>query len=112
MTYAGWENYPTWAVNMWLDDDQGTQEMVMSVVEDSITRSAVWEPAEDRIMSPEQAARFMVAYDLKAMVNDDECGFLPEVGGMAGDLLGWAVQQVNWHEIADSWISRSANQDI
>ena len=112
MKYAGWENYATWAVNTWLDNDQATQEMVMSVVEDSIMRSAVCEQVESGIWTPEQAARYMVADDLKAMVDDEECGFLPDVGGMAGDLLGWAVGQVNWDEIADSWISRSANQDI
>lgn len=112
MTYAGWKNYPTWAVNIWFDNDQATQEMVMSVVGDSIMRSAVCEPVEAGIWTPEQAARCTVADDLKAMVNDEECGFLPDLGGMAGDLLAWAVEQVNWDEIADSWISRSANQDI
>ena len=33
--YEGWENYETWAVNLWLSNDEGLYRNVCGIVEDA-----------------------------------------------------------------------------
>jgi hypothetical protein len=96
-TYNGWANYPTWAVNLWLENDEAlyreTLERVSNAVAGSFTQYE-WE-------TPEQVARSAVADMLKDWVRDD---LTPDLGAtFAADLLGYALDCVDWFEIADAW---------
>jgi hypothetical protein len=96
-TYNGWANYPTWAVNLWLANDEvlyrQTQEMVALAREDLEVR----EP-----FTREEAERFEVAETIKNFVTDD---LAPDLGAsFAADLLGYALDCVDWHEIAEAWL--------
>jgi len=97
-TYNGWKNYPTWCVNLWLANDQGlhdaTCEQVASVLADLHPSSPYW--------TAEESYRYNVADALKKWLEDD---VLPDLGAsFSSDLLGWALAQVDWDEIADAWI--------
>ncbi len=96
--YNGWKNYPTWAVNLWLNNDEGTQEAALDV-----TRSAVWERGTGNA-----SKRLAVADALKAWITDgiaDE-GHNPfqQEASVYTDLLGWAMDSVDWFETADAFI--------
>ena len=97
-TYNGWKNYPTWAVNLWLSNDEGlyneTRERVTVAVAGSFTLYD--------FETPEQVARVAVADMLKDWVTDE---LAPDLGAtFAADLLGYALGCVDWFELADAWI--------
>ena len=78
-TYNGWTNYPTWAVHLWLSNDQGHYQAASYYAN----------------LYPDHAGRS--ADTLKHWVNR----LMPDLGGtLAGDLLGYALAQVNWDEVA------------
>ncbi len=80
-TYQGWHNYETWAVALWLDNEQGSQEEAREIA----TRPVhAWEAARD----------------LKDWL--DEC--MPDLGGtLWSDLLRSAFDSVDWHEVAEHY---------
>jgi hypothetical protein len=96
-TYQGWTNYPTWAVNLWLSNDEGlynaTAERVAEAVEEADEDS---EPNEDRrVYSTSEALKQWVVNELA-----------PDLGAsFAADLMGYALDQVDWREIAEAWLS-------
>ena len=94
-TYNGWSNYETWAVKLWLDNEQGTQEY--------------WsERAKGILRDPRQpvfsfqttadTARQDLAEELKNGHEEDAPQMQPSV---YSDLLNAALSEVDWYEIAE-----------
>jgi hypothetical protein len=87
-TYNGWKNYPTWAVNLWLSNDEG-------LYNETRERVAALNPGPTYHRSE-------TADMLRDWVRDD---LAPDLGAsFAADLLGYALDSVDWFEIADAWI--------
>lgn len=82
MSYNGWKNYETWIVNLWLNDDRGTYEYCMELAE--------------------QAERdvYTLGKLLEEFVDENN----PLTTGMYADLLGGALSEVNYYEIAEHFI--------
>ena len=83
--YQGYTNYETWAVNLWIDNDQGLHEMVMEWTE-------------------EVAGEENPEYELARMIRDFVEEYNPladEEASMYSDLLSSAISSVNWMEIAE-----------
>lgn len=76
--YSGWTNRATWLINLWLNNDPGSQEAASE---------AAAEGGEDT---------------LREMVEEGFSEAL-ERGGMLADLITYALDQVNWGEIAHSF---------
>jgi hypothetical protein len=89
--YNGWANYPTWAVNLWLSNDEGLYMEAQHLVG----------PASE---AGDEAATIRLADHIERMVRDmaelDEASF-------RSDLLGFALDQVDWREIAADLIDES-----
>ena len=103
-TYNGWKNYPTWAVNLWLSNDEGLYNATCEVVE-SVTAGY------DRDQYATEGVPIRVADALREMVEEMgatvDSDFYPVSGqpvGFTADLLGYALGQVDWLEIADAWL--------
>jgi len=95
-TYNGWANYETWCVNLWIDNDQGTQEM--------------WAESTARIW--EQSERKEEAVSALASMLKEELSVVPdEVTGMMADLLGAALGEVDWHEIAEHMVENHIQEE-
>lgn len=103
-TYNGWKNYPTWAVNLWLSNDEPLYREALYR-----TQAEMVDPSHtSEHWDAEQTARFNVADMLKDWVTDE---LAPDLGAsFASDLLGYALGEVNWEEIADSWIEQVNEQ--
>jgi hypothetical protein len=83
--YQGWTNYPTWAVSLWLNNDEPLYRQLQSLIRQS------------------DGEAYELAQSLKNWVIDD---LTPDLApSFAGDILGWAMEQVNWDEIAASELS-------
>ena len=97
--YNGWTNYETWSVSLIVNNDKGLQdeahEIVRNVLDDEGTTYDVaaaiqdwisqWEPTSDQFKSDE--------YDGNAF------------GYLWSQLIGAALSEVNWDEIAENMIS-------
>lgn len=99
--YEGWKNYPTWAVSLWLSNDEGLYLATMDTVEEvqgmDHPTSEYWTPGESR--------RFNLAARLCDWVTDE---LSPDLGAsFPADLYGWALAQVDWDEIAASWLDEA-----
>lgn len=99
-TYEGWSNYPTWCVNLWLANDEGLYHEALDVVRTAIERPKLCMPTEA------QQAVHDVADALKDWLETigEADGLNPAEAGIASDLVTWAFNQVDWRELAESWI--------
>lgn len=110
-TYNGWTNYETWGVALLLDNDEGTYREAREAAE------RFKEEAPDHrnvpgIWTAEEAAKFEMADWLKDYTEtlcgigaDSEDLGIPEPSMMAQQLLGGALSDVNWDEIAGHYIT-------
>lgn len=92
--YNGWANYETWCVNLWIGEDSSNYW--------NETASEVYSESQaDTCFSRAERATLDLADRLKAEIEES----LPELGAsMASDLLGAAMSEVNWYEIAEHFI--------
>lgn len=100
--YNGWTNYETWNVKLWLDNEQSTQEMCAEYAREA------WSNAEgNRYSSRSQVARAALSESIKAFVEDNA----PQVESMYADLLNAAMSEVNYREIANSFLEEMEPQE-
>ena len=96
--YNGWTNYETWAVNIWMDNDQGSQEYWREIAQDLV--KSILEDAEEGALLPTEQAAYALGEVIKEQHEDmlEEMNF-PQAGPFT-DLLNGALSEVNWYEIA------------
>lgn len=99
MSYNGWTNYETWNVSLWIDNEEGSYRHWRSQAEE------VYRDAEPRsILTRKEVA----SHKLADMLKEEVCDGNPLVGAsMYADLLGAALSEVNWDEIAGNWIDEA-----
>ncbi len=109
-TYNGWTNYETWAVALWIDNDQYTQTYWQNAAKEA------WDQADDKDPNPyldrSANAQTLLADALKSEHDTDSEHpvFEAAQGSVYADLLNAALSEVNWHEIADSLLRDLAEQ--
>lgn len=83
--YNGWTNYETWNVKLWLDNDQGSYN--------------------DMVFAAENAEDVADTLDLADYIREYVEEMMPEMdASMFSDLLGAALSEVNWREIAAAYL--------
>jgi hypothetical protein len=86
MTHEGWTNYETWAVALWVDNDEGLYT------------------ERKRLVRRHDDDAGDCASALKEWITD----MTPDMGAtLWADLLQSALSEVNWHELAETWIAES-----
>jgi len=104
--YNGYTNYPTWAVSLWIDNDSGMYDFVQE--------QAV-EFYNDATTTEYNTQKQVAIYDLSEWLKDffsDEENPLIESASMYSDLLGWALDSVDWYEIAENWIDNVIENEL
>jgi hypothetical protein len=92
--YNGWANYETWAVKLWIDNDEGSQEYWLDAARDA--RSTV---NRSQVLTDAENARYTLADRLKDEFEDAN----PVQGSsLWADLMNAALGSVDWSEIAQS----------
>jgi hypothetical protein len=98
--HNGWSNYESWLVGLWItSNDASTYEFWRNRAASHREAAPDAEQVRDGVWTPEQAARFALANELKDSVQEAAQDALPSAG-MLCDLLGAALSRVDWHEVA------------
>ncbi len=101
--YNGWANYETWCVNLWIDNDRGWYEQTREIAIDCYRRART-----TALMNVVHLSRVDVAVRefediLKEQV--EELNPLADQANLFSDLLGAALSEVDWRDIAEHWIN-------
>ena len=100
-TYNGWTNYPTWALNLWMTNEEYSYNYWSENAEEA------WNRAEpDDILTKSQCAKYALASQIEEYVNELAMDNNGESGPMI-DILGWAINQINFDEIAESFLENN-----
>lgn len=91
--YQGWRNYETWLVNLWMDNEQGSQDFFRETAKEIYDQTDSYNIG----MNKTELARCRFADWLKQYHTEEN---KPELAGVYGDLLGGALSAVCWDEIA------------
>jgi hypothetical protein len=95
--YNGWTNYETWNVALWLDNNEGDQNYWNE------TAQEVYDAAEaEKSFTRDEQATLDLMHRLQEEIEEAQ----PDLGAsMWADLLGAAMSEVNWYEIAEHYIA-------
>lgn len=101
-TYNGWTNYETWVTALWLDNDEGSQNYWREIAQECRDQAPSSSRVKEGYVTVEGETRYTLAERLKEEITD--ASPLPDAG-LFTDLLGAALQEVNWYEIVDHWLA-------
>ena len=99
--YNGWTNYETWAVNLWVDNDEGLQDYWRQNAREIYREAAPRWDFEDK--------RDAALREFEDWAKNEVEEMAPDLGAsMFADLLGAAISSVDWRDIARHWIDDAA----
>ena len=100
--YDGFANYQTWCVNWWLGSDQEISRRCRELVTQAANVVQEATRIVDGIGSTTEATRTLLAGMLSELV--DEFNPVADQTTLFSDLMGTALEEVDWHAIADGFL--------
>jgi hypothetical protein len=101
--YNGWTNYETWAVALWIDNEQGSYESARELAKDLYRQAEA-----DKTFTRREVA----VNDLEDALKEEyeEGNPLADDATVYADLLRAALGEVNWREIAHHYLDEVADE--
>lgn len=100
--YNGWTNYETWAVNLWLTNEEPTYRHCRELASTSRAAAKSCEQVQRGTWDVAEARKYLLADALKELV--ETCNPVANSASMYADLLAAAICVVNWQEIAQAFL--------
>ena len=107
-TYNGWTNYETWCVALWLDNDCGTYHHYQQLAQSSLDDA----DDENKLQRLGMTSIECAVYELSKRIKQEVEEAQPEVHGLYADLLGAALSEVNWFEIASHYLDDVLEKEV
>ena len=100
--YNGWYNYETWLVNLWMDNAQAEHEYWREVARECIELFIATDTSGEVPQYKFEKVHCWYRFEdrLKDYLDDIREG----KEGLAGDLIGAAIGEVNTRDIAKNWV--------
>jgi hypothetical protein len=108
-TYQGWSNYETWAVSLWLDNEQTSYTYWREEAARHREEACDCQQVRDGIWTVPEAEKFNLADQLMEQISDAAPTDEPS---MYSDLLNAALGEVDWHEIAEHFLADLPESEI
>ena len=100
-TYNGWSNYETWAVKLWLDNDYGSYSYMQERSAEVLADNTDEDGKADDDGFKRDFADFLKDHHEEAR---EELNMPTSV---FTDLLGAALSEVDWYEIAGAYLDEA-----
>jgi hypothetical protein len=91
--YNGWKNRETWATALWLDNEQGTQELMQEMAQQHEFAGTLADSVEDFVTE---------LLDMESVLSAPPAQ-RKELISMASDI--GSLYRVDWYEIAEHYLS-------
>lgn len=99
--YNGWTNYETWNVALWIDNDQGAQEMLIERAQKLLDDAAGEISGPVDVEECRHDCLSKLCDEIENYITDPDLGGMPELAAsLYADLLSHALGMVDWREIA------------
>lgn len=100
--YNGWTNYETWAMALWIDNDEGSYNESRDIVRRAQATSPTDAYGTERTRAADALKEWAEGpyYDAAESIS----------GTVFADLLGSAWEQVDWYEIASNYLEEVASE--
>ncbi len=105
-TYNGYTNYETWNCALWLDNDQGTQEMMQEKAQELVDGMTDVND-EKELMS----VKYELSKYIESMVDEMQEALCPGLGAsMFSDLLNASLREIDYYDIAESQLADALHE--
>ncbi len=105
----GWTNYETWAVGLWIDNEQGSYTYWRGQAGQCFEDAADSDPARDGFETRQSEATTALAERLREAFEEEAP--LEDQANVYSDLLSAALESVDWHEIASGLLAEVIDED-
>ena len=99
--YNGFRNRETWLVNLWIANDEGLHNEVDSMIAESL-RKAIYKSTKK--CSKDRFLAERTIYSLASKIREFLQEHVPVSDGLYGDLLGNALAEVDYDQLADLYV--------